>query len=113
MDELGADDGTEILGSYNYTNIDVDTLGYDNGWVRLELAEYSADVDDDGVIDEDEINLRRDSLSGLTGLPVIGFKVERYINRYVATIGEQIGISNYGGSVDNKGTREIEVPVVD
>jgi hypothetical protein len=110
VDDLAVDEPTEILGSYNYTNFDVESLGFSNGWAKLELVDYAYDVDGDGVLSAEESALRRASLGGLSGLPVVGFKVERYVNSYVANPLETNGtrIANYGGSVPHKGTREAD-----
>lgn len=109
-DNLDENEGTELLGSYNYTTVDVDALGFGSGWARLDLVNYQYDINGDGSISENETGLRRESLSGLTGLPVIGFRVERYVNGYVDTPDpNKLGVANFGGSVDHKATRAIEV----
>ena len=93
---------SEVLGSYNFTTVDVDNLGFKEGWMRLQLSSYPHDADENGVIDSTEQALTREPLSNLMGLPVIGFKVERYINGYV----EGNKVANYGATVTHKATRK-------
>jgi hypothetical protein len=111
--EEGKPDSTEILGSANYTNIDNDSLGFEFGWLRLDLTDASADFDQDGDIETllrrplpDRFSLVIDELdweNGLMGLPTIGFAVQRFVNK---NAGEGLN-ANYGGIFQHKGTRQI------
>lgn len=103
-DDAGAT--TEVLGSSNYHNIDNEQFGFEHGWVKLEMHEYTHDVDQNGVIDGDE-ELFRNPLAGdgdaLVGLPVTGFSVNAYVNAFVAN-----GVlANYGGIFGHKSTRAL------
>ena len=90
---------TEILGSSNFHSIDNEVLGFDYGWARLELVDYSHDSAGIGVIDD----LRRENLGGLAGLPVTGFAVMEFENSF---LGEGADVlANYGGIFKHKGTR--------
>ena len=88
---------TEILGSVNFHNVDNEVLGYEYGWMQLEMVDYSHDSDGDGDVDD----LRRDSLGGLAGLPVTGFAVMTFQNGLL----ENGVLANYGGIFQHKGTR--------
>jgi hypothetical protein len=87
---------SSLLGSYNFHTINNGALGFQNGWVRLEMDDYT-----DGTGAE----LSRDPLGGLEGLPVTGFAVTQYGN---ATLGssESPVLANYGGIFQHKGTRK-------
>ena len=92
---------TEILGATNWVNIDNEELGFENGWVRVDMRNTPVDLvpqGGDGVFDGVQPRL---SLGDLGGLPVTGFWVERFVNTNVAG-----GIkANYGGIFGHKGTR--------
>jgi hypothetical protein len=100
IDEVGIDtDGSPILGSMNTITIDNDSLGFEAGWLRLDLTDASADTDQDGAIEE----ILREPLGELLGLPVTGFAVQRFQNGF---LGEGSStLANYGGIFTHKGTR--------
>jgi hypothetical protein len=83
---------TEILGSSSFTNFDTEELGFENGWVKIDLTTF--DVDDS-----------RDALGNLLGLPVAGFWVERFVNTTLQGGSVQ---ANYGGIFKHKGTRQTD-----
>ncbi len=97
---------TDLLGSHNYHNIDNEILGFENGWVRLEMDDYPHDANGNGVIDAGEAALSRDALGGLEGLPVTGFAVVRAGNAFLGD-GANV-LANYGGIFQHKGTRKVE-----
>ena len=102
-------DGGGILNSSNLHTIDNATEFFtsDHGWARFELQDYDWDENGDGVVDCDEDGNglecnSRDGLGNLTGLPVAGFAVERFINSF---LGEGADVlANYGGTFQHKGT---------
>ncbi len=96
---------TAILGSTNFHNIDNTELGFETGWVRLQLDDYSYDANQNGQIDNGEDSLSRDELGGLQGLPVTGFAVERFQNAFLGD-GADV-LANYGGIFQHKGTRKL------
>jgi hypothetical protein len=109
--EASIDDTTAILGSRNFHNIDNASLGFEYGWVRLDMADATADYDGSGVIEDDE-KFGRDPLPSLTsgddlvGLPVTGFAVQAFENNF---LGEGADVlANYGGIFQHKGTRSTE-----
>jgi hypothetical protein len=101
---------TEILASNNVINFDSSSLG-DSGWARINLHEFREDDNGsgnpgfpDGVINGDDTLQNREALGNLTGLPVIGFSVQRFQNKFV---GEDSGLrANYGGIFSHRGTRK-------
>ena len=98
-------DRTEILGSGNFHNVNVKSLGFTSGWVRLGLDDYPYDADEDGEIDVDEENLSRDPLGGLEGLPVVGFSVQQFKNKYT---GESKTVNaTYSGLFNHNSTRKV------
>ena len=95
MEEEVEGDQSSVLGSYNFHVVDNGSLGFQNGWVRLQMDDYS---------DETGAELSRDPLGGLEGLPVTGFSVNRYGN---AKLGEGANVlANYGGIFQHRGTRK-------
>jgi hypothetical protein len=94
-----ADGASPILGSANTINIDNDSLGYEYGWLRLDLTDASADTNQDGAIEE----ILRAPLGGLLGLPVTGFAVQQFENSFLGA-GADV-LANYGGIFSHKGTR--------
>jgi len=102
-DDVGIDeDGTDILGSMNAITVDNASLGFEFGWLRLDLTDATSDIDQDGDLDE----LLREPLgyengTGLMGLPTTGFAVQRFVNK---NAGEGLN-ANYGGIFQHKGTR--------
>ncbi len=100
-DAEGGGGPTEIFGSTNFTNFDTDELGYETGWVRIQMDDYPNDVNGDGVVDTAEAALSRDPLGGLEGLPVTGFAAQKFGNLNAAD-----GVAAfYGGIYQHKGTR--------
>ncbi len=93
---------TEILGSHNFHTIDNGNLGYEAGWVRLQLADYPPTNADGEIIPGPE---RTRTLDSLTGLPVLGFAVQRFANSFVGP-GASL-MANYGGIFGHKGTRQL------
>jgi hypothetical protein len=92
---------TEILGATNWVNIDNEELGFENGWVRIDMRNTPVDLipqGGDGIFDGVS---PRQSLGNLGGLPVTGFWVERFVNN---NVGDGIK-ANYGGIFGHKGTR--------
>ena len=93
---------TAILGSENFHNIDNTALDFEYGWARLDMVDASADTDESGAIDPDEV-LYRDGLGGLYGLPVTGFAVQRFQNAFLGEGADTL--ANYGGIFQHKATR--------
>lgn len=86
---------TEILGSSNFTNIDVDALGFgfeDAGWAKF-------------FFQQDENELTAGNGLELVGLPVTGFAVQKFAN---GTLDGGNILANYGGIFDHKATRLVE-----
>ena len=102
IDDLAS---TEILGSTNFHNIDNADLGYETGWARLQLDDYGHDADENGIIDDAEAALSRDTLGGLDGLPVTGFSVQSFQNGFLGD-GADV-LANYGGIFSHKATRKL------
>jgi len=116
-------DATSILGSTNFHELDNDVLGYEHGWARLNFLDGSRDVNQDGVIknvfykfgDTGYPGIKyleemvREPLglfdTGLRGLPVTGFAVQRFENGFLGA-GQDV-LSNYGGIFQHKGTRKM------
>jgi len=96
----GGGDATGILGSTNFHNVDNEALGFEFGWARLQLAEYP-ETDAAGEIVPGGATLTR-NLDSLTGLPVTGFRVERFVNSF---LDGGSTLANYGGIFQHKGTR--------
>jgi hypothetical protein len=97
-----------VLGSSNFTNIDNETLGFGEGWARIDLFNYPVDTGDDGVFDS--IAQRPPLGDGdpgvgayLHGLPVTGFWVFRAQNGFLGD-GADV-LANYGGLFNHKATR--------
>jgi hypothetical protein len=93
---------TAILGSENFHNIDNTELGFEYGWARLDMVDATADTDESGAIEADEI-MYRDDLGGLYGLPVTGFAVQRFQNAFLGEGADTL--ANYGGIFQHKYTR--------
>jgi hypothetical protein len=113
IDDALLPDATKILGSANYHNINNVILGYQNGWVNLNMDDYPHDEDGSGIIDPDELLLTRDPLGNLEGLPVTGFAAQRFLRTFIGS-GEFEGLTvraNYGGIYDHKSTRKISSAV--
>ncbi|MEE4173255.1 MAG: hypothetical protein V2I57_03300 [Xanthomonadales bacterium] len=82
---------TEIFGSLNFTNFDNEALGFENGWVNIEMLTYETPNGFEN----------RGGLGGLAGLPVAGFSAQKFGNQNA-----QAGIAAfYGGIYQHKGTR--------
>lgn len=92
---------TEILGSTNFHTIDNGSLGFEAGWVRLQLAHYP-ETDADGRIKTGGKTYTR-HLDELTGLPITGFAVQRFENAFL----DGGVLANYGGIYSHKGTRRV------
>jgi hypothetical protein len=93
---------TEILGSTNFHTIDNGALGFENGWVRLQLADYPETNPATGEIVPGGATYTR-MLDSLTGLPIAGFSVQRFQNAFLGD-GADV-LANYGGLWNHKGTR--------
>jgi hypothetical protein len=103
-DDVGIDSASAILGSGNVTTVDNDALGFEYGWMRLGLVDYSHDIDQDGDVD----TLVRAPLglggpNPLVGLPVTGFAVQQFENSFLGEGADTL--ANYGGIFQHKGTR--------
>lgn len=101
-------DETPIFGSSNFHTIDNESLGFENGWVRLNLDDYPNDADENGIIDPAEAALSRTGLGGaggLEGLPVTGFAAYAFGNFTLGDGNETL--ANYGGLFNHKGTRRV------
>lgn len=94
---FGADPGdtSDIFGSSNFTNFDNEALGFESGWVNVELVTYQFDSGGSvGLAD-------REGLGGLAGLPITGFSAQKFGNNNATA-----GIAAfYGGIYQHKGTR--------
>jgi hypothetical protein len=89
------DFATEIFGSTNFTNFDNEALGFEAGWVNVELVTYQ--FDSGGVVGLSD----REGLGGLAGLPITGFSAQKFGNENATA-----GIAAfYGGIYQHKGTR--------
>jgi len=95
------DPTTEILGSSNFHSINNDELGFETGWVRLEMDDYITDTNGDGIGEENS----RDHLGGLEGLPVTGFAVQSFANGFLGD-GADV-LANYGALFQHKATRKL------
>lgn len=93
---------TEILGSTNFHSIGNGVLGFEAGWVRLQLADYPETDPATGEIIPGGQTLTR-TLDSLTGLPITGFAVQRFENGFLGE-GSNV-LANYGGIYGHKGTR--------
>jgi len=97
---FGAAGSSSILGSNYVHQIDNEALGFEHGWARLELDDYTTDENEDG---KGESNTRAE-LGGLEGLPVTGFAVQSFTNGF---LGEGSNVmANYGSIFDHKATRK-------
>jgi hypothetical protein len=67
--------------------------GFDNGWMRIGLEGENRYLLGEGL-QEDTVEFR--------GLPVVGFAVQKYVNGNLGGL-----LSNYGGLVNHKYTRDI------
>ena len=91
-------DDTEILGAANYTNIDNTVLGFEYGWLNMDLVNFQAN----SLAAPDA----RDPLGNLFGLPMTGFAVQAFENGF---LGEGAStLANYGGIFQHKGTRSAD-----
>jgi hypothetical protein len=93
---------SEILGSTNFHTIDNGALGFESGWVRLQLADYPETNPATGEIVPGGNTYTR-MLDSLTGLPIAGFSVVRFQNAFLGDGGDVL--ANYGGLYQHKGTR--------
>ena len=89
------EDGTEILGSNNFTNIDNTLLDFEYGWVNMDFVNFK----EDSLSDLEA----RTPLGGLFGLPVTGFAVQAFENGFLGEGADTL--ANYGGIFTHKGTR--------
>ena len=97
--------GANVLSSAlpNKPNLDMTVFGYQNGWMNLGFSNSSQKL----------VNTAATSINGgvatatatYSGLPAIGFAVERIIN----TTLPGSPLSNYGGSFVHKYTRDVAV----
>jgi len=109
-DDAGAQ--SPLLGSHNFHNVNTAVLGFEKGWARIQLDEFSYDSSGNGVVDCDSDTFTgsecysRADLGNLNGLPVLGFAVETFVNGFLGTEAPYT-IGNYGGLYKHKGTRKI------
>lgn len=100
---------TEILGSSNFHTIDNGALGYENGWVRLQLANYPETNPETGeIVPGGDTYVR--TLDSLTGLPIAGFAVQRFQNNFLGSASDIL--ANYGGLYGHKGTRMQSLSII-
>jgi hypothetical protein len=92
---------TELLGSRNFHSINNEILGFEYGWARLQMAEYPFTAEDGTIIPGSGIRV----LDSLTGLPVMGFGVQRAANGFLIDLNDDIVLANYAGIFGHKGTR--------
>jgi hypothetical protein len=101
---------TEILGSKNFTNVDIAILGLSAGWARIDMMQY-AGTNAGGVFDGSRVT--RDPLGDDTGydgetqwgLPATGFWVIEANNGYLFNDAGDEVLANYGGLFNHKATR--------
>jgi hypothetical protein len=95
---------TEIFGSTadRVVNIDVDALGFESGWVMVNLLDAS-DPNDSRTKD-DERWLCDDNDMCLGGLPMTGFWAAQYEN---GTLEGGNTLANYGSVFSHKATRQV------
>lgn len=94
-DPVDGEAQSSLLGSFNFHVVNNGLLGFENGWVRLQLDDYT---------DSTGAELSRDPLGGLEGLPITGFAANRFGN---FKLGEGADVlANYGGIFQHKGTRK-------
>lgn len=99
------DPTTEILGSslfHSINNMD-DDLQFENGWVRLELDDYTLYTLNGENLETEHKS--RDELGGLQGLPVTGFAVQSFTNSFLGD-GNDV-LANYGALFGHKATRKL------
>ncbi len=89
---------TNVLGSA--LSLNVPTSGFNSGWLSLGFP--SPVVRSEGTFARELID---DAGVTYTGLPVIGFGVQQYVNGNVGGV-----LSNYGGSFVHKYTSDISLP---
>ena len=80
---------SEIFGSEVYTNFDNEQLGFEAGWVNIEMFTYETPAGFQN----------RTGLGGLAGLPVTGFSAQKFGND------NSDFRAFYGGIYQHKGTR--------
>lgn len=89
--------GTRGIGALNVTNFDLTQLGFESGWVNLELDGSGRTMETEDRNDDGE-------LVQVTGLPVIGFSANTFFNGTAADT-----LRNYGSTFVHKGSRSILV----
>lgn len=99
--EVEDGDQSRLLGSFNFHVVDNGAIGFQNGWLRLEMDDYEFDGDD--------VLSSRDPLiavggDGLEGLPITGFSAKKFGNFSLGSGGDVL--ANYGGIYQHKGTRK-------
>tara|TARA_R110000823_G_scaffold295738_5_gene415666 strand:+ start:48257 stop:49618 length:1362 start_codon:yes stop_codon:yes gene_type:complete len=80
-------EGSDVLGSAIATDFDL-ASGFDNGWMKIDFTSGRAPL--------------VAGANSFSGLPVIGFAVQKYVNGDVGGL-----LSNYVGNVTHKATRSV------
>lgn len=88
---------TDVLGSALALN--VPNAGFNSGWMRIGFPAVVGNVDGNGDVTRQIVS---DEGVTYSGLPVIGFGVQEYVNGSVGGV-----LSNYGGSFIHKYNRSI------
>jgi len=93
---------TNVLGSSIALNVNSD---FNSGWLRLSFPAVAGNTDFNGNVTRQIIS---DEGTTYSGLPVIGFGVQEYVNGNLGGV-----LSNYGGSFIHKYNRNItNIPLV-
>lgn len=93
-------EGSNVLGSALALN--APTNGFNSGWMRIAFPALAGNVDENADTTRqivDDLNVT------YSGLPVIGFGVQEYVNNNLGGV-----LSNYGGSFVHKYDRSITTP---
>jgi hypothetical protein len=92
-------EATEILGSPNFTNFDPGLLGFESGWVGLDMTKATGSKNSQ----VSRVPLLSNTDDQIFGLPVTGFWVEKFEN---GTLEGGSVKANYGGIFGHKATRK-------
>ncbi len=104
---------SNVLGSANSVNVDVGSIGFENGWLNLGFEPGTVTPPVHQLINTNTtIAPLGGAPSGATtvtysGLPVIGFAVQSFFNGTLK-VGDVFVQSSYGGNFVQKGSRFIE-----
>lgn len=90
--------GSNVLGSPLALN--VPNAGFNSGWLKIGFPAIAGNVDINGATTRQMIS---DEAAVYSGLPVIGFGVQEYVNGNLGGL-----LSNYGGSFVHKYNRSIQ-----